>query len=243
MRKHLFLLPISVLLFLVCSCEKDNELNPTPQFVDLGLTVNWATFNVGASQPQEYGDFYAWGETDAKDRFYWATYKYNVGEYDEDNLSSLTKYCPKSGFGYNGYTDTPSLLDLSDDVAHAKWGGNWRLPTSNEFKELRDSCNWEWTTLNGVKGFKVTSKVAGFTEQSIFLPAAGYKSGSKIFNSCPTVNYWTSSLYAKWPYFSYCITYHFDDEEQKTEEDIYNAIYIGNSGRYIGRPIRPVCTK
>ena len=240
MRKHLFLLPISVLLFLVCSCEKDNDLSPNPQFVDLGLTIKWATFNVGASQPQEYGDYYAWGETETKARYYWTTYKYNVGEYDESKMSSLTKYSPESSYGYNSYKDTLSVLQLSDDIAHNEWGGSWRIPTEKEFQELLDSCKWDWTTLNGVKGFKITSNVAGFTDKSIFLPAAGYISGSKKFNDCPTVNYWTSSLYSQWPYFSYCITYHFD-EDQKTEEDIYYSIYIGNSGRYLGRPIRPVC--
>ena len=231
MRKHLFLLPISVLLFLVCSCEKDNDLSPTPQFVDLGLTVKWATFNVGASQPQESGDYYAWGETDTKNRYYWSTYQYNIGEYDEDKLSSLTKYCPKSQFGYDGYTDTLSVLELSDDIAHLKWGGNWRIPTIQEFMELLDSCTWEWKTLNGVKGFKVTSNVVGFTDNYIFLPAVGYISGSKRFNDNPTINYWTGSLFARKPYYSYCLSYHYESDE---------TVYIGSSGRYLGRPIRPV---
>ncbi len=235
MKGWLLILSLSVFLFFTGSCSKDGESEYIPPYVDLGLSVKWATCNVRASQPHEYGDYYAWGETNSKDRFYWSTYNYNVGEYDEDNMSSLTKYCPKNGFGYNGYTDTLSVLELSDDVAHARWGGNWRIPTSKEFQELLDSCDWEWTTLNGVKGFKVTSNVSGFTDQSIFLPAAGYKSGSKTFNSSPTVTYWTKSLYSKWPYFSYCITFHFEEDV-----NINNAIYIGSSGRYIGRPIRAV---
>ncbi len=235
MKNRFIILTLSALLILISSCSKDDNSEYIPPYVDLGLSVKWATCNVRASQPQEYGEYFAWGETSSKDRYYWSTYKYNVGEFDEDVMESLTKYCPKAGFGYNGYTDTLSVLELSDDVANVRWGGNWRLPTAKEFQELRDSCEWEWTSLNGVKGFKITSKVTGFTEQSIFLPAAGYKSGSKLFNSDPTVTYWTNTLYSKWPYFTYCITYHFDEDK-----DINSSIYIGNSGRYIGRPIRAV---
>ena len=174
-----------VLLLIICSCDKDNDFNPTPQYVDLGLSVKWATFNVGASQPQESGDYYAWGELSTKRSYYWSTYQYNIGEYDEEKLSSLTKYCPKAQFGYDGFTDTLAALELSDDIAHIKWGGNWRTPTVQEFMELLDSCKWEWGKMNGIKGFKITSNVTGFKDQSIFLPAVGYISGSKKFNDCP----------------------------------------------------------
>ena len=239
MKKQL--VALSVLLFIICSCDEDNAISPIPQYVDLGLSVKWATYNVGASQPQEYGDYYAWGETVTKNHYYWSTYQYNIGEYDEEKLSSLTKYCPKSSFGYEGYTDTLSVLELSDDIAHIKWGKNWRIPTADEFQELLDNCTWKWTKLNGVKGFKVTSKIEGHTDKSIFLPATGYKTGVKLFNSCPTVNYWTSSLWTRLPYNSLDITFQYD-EDNKTNDDIYddNVIYIGYSGRYVGRPIRPV---
>ena len=240
MKNQLIVLSLSALLFITSSCDKDNELRTGPQYVDLGLSVNWATFNIGASQPQEYGDYFAWAETETKYYYYWSTYKYNIGEYDEENLNSLTKYCPKSKFGYNEYTDTLIVIELSDDIANVKWGGNWRIPTVEEFQELLDNCTWKWTKLNGVKGFKVTSNIEGHTDKSIFIPAAGYKSGPKLFNSCPTVNYWTSSLWTRQPHNSLDITFHYD-EELKTYEDIYNEIYIGYSGRYVGRPIRPVC--
>ena len=229
MKKQLAAL--SVLLLIICSCDKDNDFNPTPQYVDLGLSVKWATFNVGASQPQESGDYYAWGELSTKRSYYWSTYQYNIGEYDEEKLSSLTKYCPKAQFGYDGFTDTLAILELSDDIAHIKWGGNWRTPTAQEFMELLDSCKWEWEKMNGIKGFKITSNVTGFKDQSIFLPAVGYISGLKKFNDNPTINYWTGSLFNKKPYYSYCLSYHYESDE---------TVYIGCSGRYLGRPIRPV---
>ena len=139
---------------------------PVYEYVDLGLSVNWATCNVGASSPEEYGDYFAWGETETKSEYTWATYKYCKG-----SENTLTKYCDDSNYGNNGFEDNIITLLPEDDVAHVKWGGKWRMPTEAEFNELIYSCDWAWTTQNGVMGYKVTSKKTGYTGCSIFLPA------------------------------------------------------------------------
>ena len=136
-------------------------------YVDLGLPsgIKWATCNVGANSPEEYGDYFAWGETSPKTTYYnWSNYKYcNGDEY------SMTKYCRSSEYGT---VDNKTTLELSDDAAHVNWGGKWRMPTKAEYDELRSTyyCTWTWTTQNGVNGYRVTSKING---NSIFLPAAG----------------------------------------------------------------------
>lgn len=113
------------------------------EYVDLGLSVNWATCNVGATKPEEYGDCFAWGETSPKNDYNWFTYKYCNGSY-----TTMTKYCNISSYGYNGFTDDKTTLELSDDAARANWGGKWRMPTQAEFNELLNSsnCTWTWTT-------------------------------------------------------------------------------------------------
>ena len=152
--------------------------------VDLGLSVKWATCNVGATKPEEYGGYYAWGETEEKEDYSWETYKWCNGSYN-----TMTKYCTDSSYGT---VDNKSVLDPEDDVAHVKWGGSWRMPTYDEQDELRTSCTWTWTTQNGVSGYKVTSKTNG---NSIFLPAAGRRNGSNLYNSGSYGNSWSSSLY------------------------------------------------
>ena len=133
--------------------EKARKLNNHNghEYVDLGLPsgLKWATCNVGAIKPEEYGDYFAWGEIKPKQR------------YDDDNYT---------------YKSNPETLPLSADAANVNWGGKWRMPTKAEQDELRNYCTWEWTTLNGEKGYKVISKKNG---NSIFLPAAGcrYSSG------------------------------------------------------------------
>ena len=131
--------------------------------VDLGLSVNWATCNVGAKEPSDNGDFYAWGEVFPKYRLSKLGAIYKEKAYDEKNYKfyhngHYTKYCSPD-----------SILNPSDDVAHTIWGGIWRLPTKEEFQELVDKCKWKWED-EGVKGYEVT----GPNGNSIFLPAAGF---------------------------------------------------------------------
>ena len=178
------------MLVIVCSfmasCSSADEeenggkgLKGKHEYVDLGLPSGtlWATCNIGANNPEEYGDYFAWGETegynDGKTDFSWSTYKWCKGSYD-----MLTKYCGWGEYGYNGFTDNKTELDLEDDAAYVNWGPEWRMPTYEQFRELYNSnTTTEWTTQNGVYGRKITSKANG---NSIFLPAAGYRSNSSL---------------------------------------------------------------
>ena len=192
--------------------------------VDLGLSVKWATCNVGANKPEEYGDYYAWGETDPKDFYFCDTYKYCDGTYN-----SLTKYTD-SAYGKDGFSDNKSVLDPEDDVAHVKWGGNWRIPTKDELEELRTKCTWTSTTLNGVKGYSVTSNVDGYTDRSIFLPATGMRIRQWTENTDTIGRFWGNSI---------------------VTGDDYDAVYLDfnfsrGPGRFsiircLGQCVRPVC--
>ncbi|MBR4593327.1 MAG: Ig-like domain-containing protein [Bacteroidaceae bacterium] len=198
------------------------------EYVDLGLSVNWATFNVGATAPEEYGDYYAWGETAPKATYSSSTYKYM---YDYN----LTKYCSKSDYGNNGYVDDKTILDPEDDVAHVKWGGDWRMPTYNEWSELLNvnNCTTIWTTMNGIQGFKFTSKKSGYENRSIFLPAAELLPNYQ--NHVGSGFYWSSSLskeYGTSPESARIIFFSSDDQ--------YN-VYGSNTFRTNGLPVRPVC--
>ena len=177
-----------------------SESSDDYEYVDLGLSVNWATHNVGASKyVEDYGDYYAWGETEYKSEYSWSTYKYS------NNAGFVTKYCNDANKGYNGFVDNKTTLDPIDDVAHIKWGGDWRTPTIAEFKELQRNCDWLWTTQNGINGYKVTSKVTGYTDRSIFLPAAGYHYLNDSWSVDSGGFYWSSSLVTSDPCHAYNI--------------------------------------
>ena len=148
--------------------------------VDLGLSVKWANMNVGAESPEDYGDYFAWGETATKATYDWSTY------FDtNDGGNTFTKY--------NNEGDK-TVLDPEDDAAHVNWGGSWRMPTKAEWQELIDNCTWTWTTQNGIHGYKVTSNKAGYTDKFIFLPAAGYRNGSDLNGVGSNGYFWSSSL-------------------------------------------------
>ncbi len=163
-------------------------------WIDLGLSVKWATCNVGATNPEEYGNYYAWGETETKktkSEYFWDTYKYG-SEYDE-----LTKYCTNSSYGKDGFTDGRTTLEAADDAATANWGAKWRMPTDAEWQELIDNCTWNWTKLNGVNGYEVK----GSNGNTIFLPAAGYRRYDDYMDRAGGYgDYWSSSLSTDPPY-------------------------------------------
>jgi len=147
-----------------------------PSAVDLGLSVYWASCNVGAFAPEEAGDFFAWAETESKIKYLDETYKYY-----------------RDG-GYVKYNEGKKYtLDLEDDAANTNWGGRWRMPTDYECQELVEKCTWSSTTVNGVNGFLVTSNVPGYTDKSIFLPFTGYMEGDKLCYDGMYSGYWTSS--------------------------------------------------
>lgn len=151
--------------------------------VDLGLSVKWASCNVGASTPEDYGDYFAWGETSPKSTYTWSNYKWCNGSY-----MTLTKYCTSSSYGM---IDNKVVLDKSDDAASVNLGGDWRMPTTEEIVELRNKCTWTWTTQNGVAGYKVQSKYNG---NFIFFPANGYRYENSLDYAGLYGNYWSSSL-------------------------------------------------
>ncbi len=188
------------------------------EYVDLGLSVKWATCNVGASQPEEYGDYFAWGETSPKSTYDWSTYKWCRGD-----RNNLTKYCTDSDYGT---VDNKTQLELSDDAARANWGGSWRMPTRDELTELRNECKWTWITQNGVDGYKVTSKTNG---RSIFLPAAGARYNGSLNDAGSRGDYWSSSLGTGDPGRARFVGF------RSSYVDWYD-----NGSRYYGRSVRSV---
>ena len=185
-------------------------------YVDLGLPsgIKWATKNLGASKPSDYGDYYAWGETEPKPDYSWATYKWGT-------MDNLTKY---------NNSDGKTTLEAADDAATQKLGSSWRMPTSAEIAELLnpDNCTWTWITQDGVKGYEVKSKKNG---NSIFLPAAGYREGSELGEAGRRGDYRSSSLDMSYYYNNnIAIKLYFDSGE-------YNRY---GSSRFIGNSVRPV---
>lgn len=186
------------------------------KYVDLGLSVKWATMNVGATAPESYGDYYAWGETATKATYDWDNY------FDtSDGGTTFTKYNNDGG---------KTVLDPEDDAAHVNWGGSWRMPTLAEWRELYDNCTWTWTTQNGINGYKVTSNKEGYTDRFIFLPAAGYRNVSDLYGVGSSGSYWSSSLYEHYSGYAWFL--------------YFNSYSCGLDGYYSdrngGRSVRPV---
>lgn len=201
------------------------ELNVERKYVDLGLPsgLKWATMNVGATKPEESGDFFAWGETQPKSNYNWSTYKWCNG-----GASSLTKYKASSLYGS---VATKIALDPEDDAAHVNWGGSWRMPTFAELQELLDNCTWTWTSDyngTGIAGRIVTSNKSGYTDKSLFLPAAGLRDGTNLRNAGSYGYYWSSSLYTDTPTSSYLVHFH------------SGAFGWSSSFRFGGFSVRPV---
>ncbi len=184
-----------------------------PESVDLGLSVNWATFNIGTDTPEGFGKYFAWGETETKSSYSWSNYKYGTQD-------SCTKYVQE--------LDGKTVLDPEDDAAHVIWGGDWRMPTADEYLELVNNCTWEWTTLNGVMGYLVTSMVDGYEGNSIFLPGAGYSMDSGFGGLGSQGDYWSSSL-------------EYDYYDPQEFYFLKNYHETGSWDKYVGLTIRPVC--
>lgn len=162
-------------------------------YVDLGLPSGtlWATCNVGATTPGDYGDYFAWGETHSKNTYNWYTYLYCVNS----SGYNLIRYCSNSDYGYNGFTDNLTILLPGDDAATVNWGSDWRIPTQEEWQELLDYTTSTWTTYNGLYGRLFTA----INGESIFLPASGVYTGSDLHLMGVTGDYWSSSLYTVMP--------------------------------------------
>ena len=222
---------IILTIAIVCAegCTKDNGGNGSYKghdYVDLGLPSGtmWATCNVGADTPSEYGEYYAWGETAPKATYNWSTYKSSNGDYNQ-----LTKYCTQSDFGFNDFTDNLDALLPDDDAATAHWGEGWRTPTYENWVELLSKCSHTWTTRNGVNGCLFT----GRNGNSIFLPAASSRYDDESRNAGDVGAYWSRTLHKSAPDgakgFQFIIS--FDDC------DLYDDF-----GRASGRTVRAVCS-
>ena len=193
--------------------QEEESVPRTVTAIDLGLSVKWADRNVGADSPEDYGDYFAWGETEPKSIYYWDTYKWCNGWYD-----SMTKYCTDSDCGYNGFTDGKTTLELSDDAAYVNMGSNWCMPTYDQFSELESECSWISTTQKGVEGYTVT----GPNGKSIFLPAADLRYDGSYGN------YWSSSLYEGDPRKVWTLYFSSDNH------------YLESSYRQLGLVVRAV---
>lgn len=184
------------------------------EWVDLGLSVKWATCNVGAKTPEAYGNYYAWGEIKPKKQYRtdWGSYRF-LKRIDDDSAVVLSKYTNDDG---------KKRLDDADDAARANWGSTWRMPTKSEWDELIYYCNWKWTKKDGVSGRLIT----GRNGNSIFLPAAGYRIDAETHYAVSRCNYWSSSLYFGTQ------AYGADVSEGRL---VYDSFW-----RYLGLPVRPV---
>ena len=198
----------------------DDPVTPPDEheFVDLGLTSGtlWATMNVGADNPEDYGDFFAWGETSPKEVYSWNTYAWCKGSY-----KTMTKYCNNSSYGT---VDDKTELELEDDAAYVNWGTSWRMPTKEQQDELRTECIWIWTKKNDVNGYKVT----GPNGNSLFLPAAGCHDGTTYYDAGSYGYYWSRTLHVDRSFYAYYLVF------TVREVDCHNY------HRYQGFSIRPV---
>lgn len=194
------------------------------QYVDLGLSVKWATCNIGADKPEDHGDYFSWGETEHKRINNWDTYRFSEG-----TRNTITKYCSNPQYGWHELTDSLSALEPEDDVAHALWGGSWRIPTKDEMKELIENCTWTWTTRNDINGYLVTGKKPGYTNRSIFIPVTGHYNNGKIFDPNNEGFYWSRDCGTTYPIEAYVLEIHLREA------------YIGMRSRYQSIAVRPVC--
>ena len=199
----------------------------TEEYVDLGLSVKWAKCNLGASKPSDYGDYFAWGETEPKTNYTWGTYKWKYitkYTYADDHTKCIWYDADGNFIG-----DNKTTLEAADDAATANLGSPWYMPTGDEIQELIDNCTWTWTTQDGVKGYEVKSKKNG---NSIFLPAAGRRTRSELKVAGSEGFYWSSSLRSAYLSSTYARDLDFDSDWRDYTD------YTRDFGCSV-RPVRP----
>ena len=211
MKKIYLIMTLICMMMVSCKPDGGDGKHQGHEYVDLGLSVKWATRNIGAKSPEDYGRYFAWGETTTK------------SEYNSSN-------CPIYGLSVSElqsqeYIDSVGNLMPQYDAATANWGGDWRMPTKVEQEELLDNCTWSWVTQNGVNGYKVTSKVNG---NSIYLPAAGSRDGSLLFSDGYIGQYWSSSPLETNHYGAFMLYFYSDVQR------------MDGSYRVLGQSVRPV---
>ena len=197
--------------------SQSDTKEPVPSAVDLGLSVKWASCNLGASKPEEYGKYYAWAGTTG----------YARGE-SHDFSWANTPYCNDGNYNsWRKYTSGNATLESSDDAATVNLGGSWRMPNHKEWKELNDNCTWKWTTKNGINGYEVSSKK---NNNSIFLPAAGYGYGASSYGVGSNGGYWSSQVDSSYVHRAWDMSFFSGGRDP----DDY-------SSRCYGFSVRPVC--
>lgn len=215
MKTKLILLATMVMTLVACEKKNDKEQDPTPptgvQMIDLGLSVKWADRNLNATVPEDFGMYFAWGEIRPKSNYEWSTY------FDtSDREQTFIKYNNDGG---------KTVLDFTDDAARVSMGGTWRIPSMTEWTELMNNCQWTYTTLNGVYGYRV----AAMNGNSIFLPAARDRIGNEPEEDEPYGCYWSANLCDYVESAAYLLSF---DRDYATSEE---------SSRCYGLPIRAVC--
>lgn len=199
------------------------------EYVDLGLSVKWATCNIGAGVPEQFGGFYAWGETEEKETYLWQGYGHNTSGHT--NWEGCNKYQikdgQKRGVWYDGSTfcgDGKQTLESVDDVATQLWGEGWRIPTVAEYQELLTQCTWKWVSDGYKKGYEVSR-----LGRSIFIPAAGLAYGDAYYGTGSYGYYWTNSVTEFYTNYAYSLYINMNEKE------------VGFDERCYGLTIRPVC--
>lgn len=208
MKKYFLYMLMAAVPAMFSSCDDDNDgpkEDPDPYaYVDLGLSVMWAQYNVGAEAPEQFGGYYAWGETEEKEVYSSATYTLKNADGE--------------------FTDLGDICGTEYDVAHVKWGYQWRMPSCQEIQELVNECKWEWTAIDGKGGYTVT----GPNGNSIFLPATGYKmNGSTANYEGENGSYWSGT------------------PKENSSTDAYYLVFgsryrFDYSWRFAGQPVRAV---
>ncbi|MCQ2345608.1 MAG: hypothetical protein MJZ82_02440 [Paludibacteraceae bacterium] len=216
----------SLIVFAAAVVNVHAEAPVDVQMVDLGLSVNWASCNIGATAPEQPGSYYAWGETQEKAFYDWSSYQYGT------DASQLTKYCNNPELGLDGFTDNLYTLLPEDDAATVNWGEDWRMPTLLEWTELMRCCTWTWTdnyNSTNVPGYIVSSPVNG---NSIFLPTTGFIFQSKCDGLTTDGYYWASTLDDVSPSNAWLMEFF--------KEGSYCDYRRDNLYRSCGRPVRAV---
>ena len=248
-KKFFSMAMLAMLVTSFVACDKsddDNNNDDNINVVDLGLPsgIKWAKMNVGATNPWDFGNYYAWGETETKSDYNWETYKYCNG-----SGGMLNKYCSDANFGYDNFSDDLTTLESSDDVATVIFGRGYSMPTTADWDELSNQCYWVWTNnyngrnvrgyivyrakSNSDKGAKVysggtPSPSYSLFDAHIFLPAAGWRNSSSLSSAGSGGDYWSSSLELG-PYYARICFFN------------SNSVYpSGYSDRCYGFSVRPV---
>ena len=220
LAKVLAAIILTIAVFFTAECMYAQTYNGH-EYVDLGLPSGtlWATCNVGATTPEGYGDYFAWGETKPKSIYNWRTYKYCNGGGDQ-----LTKYCSTFKYGYHGFSDKLTVLQPEDDAATANWGSGWCIPTKKQWEELYKNTDHTWKVWDGVNGMLFRGKNGAL----LFLPAAGSRWGGDLYNDGAVGYYRSSSLRTDYPGSAW------DFDFDSGDFDMYG------SNRYYGISVRAV---